>query len=401
MSATPSWLAPLREAADGRSHPGVEVIRGAAPGLFASDGVHAITSLLLAGLVIAAAVLRSGLAAGGFDLIALLLRCASVAFALRAVIALVRWGRRVARDGGATRHVLALSEHGLLHRTPDGERWLAREDVIALALPEERALRGVAVSLQPLYVVGRPQRAPVSWMLPPYFATSSEVLSARLQRWRGTPPSRAPSFAPPAVSAEERYARAARGQPGTGEVPVPEGFGYRLRAPYGVLLALVFVADAVLHAGAMRDELLPAAALSALLAPAALLVWFAWLRRKRRARLGMAMLLTGEELLVRGPHGTVSVPWTQLASVEVGTRSAWSPFVGRYLVRTLAFSAVDGTHMQFDAAFLGVPAEVVAALADAYRTGVLGPASGEAHGSGGGGGISGTDAATTSARSET
>ena len=42
------------------------------------------------------------------------------------------------------------------------------------------------------------------------------------------------------------------------------------------------------------------------LAPCALLIWFAWLRRKRNSRLGMAMMLAPEELLVRGPHGAVT-----------------------------------------------------------------------------------------------
>jgi hypothetical protein len=99
---------------------------------------------------------------------------------------------------------------------------------------------------------------------------------------------------------------------------------------------------------------------------------------------------------VRGPHGAVSLPWTQLASAEVFTRQAWSPFVGRYLIRSLWFTAQDGITMQFDGAFLGVPPEVVAALAEAHRTGTL-----ASQGSGGGGGISGSAGVTTSARSGT
>jgi hypothetical protein len=392
-ASEPGWLVPLREAASGRSSPNIEVVHGAPPGLVASDAVHALTSALMAALVIAAAVLRSSLSLQGFDLILLLLRTVSVAFALRAALALVSWCRRLLRDTRASEHVLAWSPDGLLHRGPHGERWLAREDVLAFVLPE---LSGVAAALQPLYVVARPTREPVSWSLPPYFSAGAEVLAARLRRWRGTPVRQTPEFVPPADAPEPRYARAASGRLELGEVPVPEGFGYRLRAPYGVLLALVFVADAVAHAGVLRTRLLPAAAASALLAPCALAVWFTWMRKRRKVRLGMAMLLTPEELLVRGPHGAVSLPWTQLASAEVVTRQAWSPFVGRYLIRSLWFTAQDGITMQFDGAFLGVPPEVVAALAEAHRTGTL-----ASQGSGGGGGISARADVTTSARSGT
>lgn len=382
MSAT------LREAASGKSVPGVEVVQGSAPGLLGADAIHALISALMAALVIAATVLRTGLTHAGFDLILLLLRTASVAFVLRASIALALWGRRLIEDARAREHVLAWSDEGLLYVSPQaGARFLARADVVAFVVPEQLAQRG-ARSLKPLYVVGRP---PHSICLPPYFAADAELLAARLQRWRGTLLEPALDFAPPSEGPEDRYTRAARGKLHDGEVPVPEGHGYRWRAPYGVLLALVFVVDAVRVAG---PRLYPAALASALLAPCALLGWFLWMRRRRATRLGMAMLLTREELLVRGPHGAVSLPWTQLASVEVIARQAWSPFVGRFLVRSLWFTARDGTTMQFDAAFLGWPPEVIAAQADGYRTGKL-----ASHGSGAGGGISGSSGAIASAHS--
>jgi hypothetical protein len=191
-------------------------------------------------------------------------------------------------------------------------------------------------------------------------------------------------------------------------VVVPEGFGYRRRAPFGVLLALVFVADAVHSAGPYRERLLPAASAAALLAFAALLAWFAWMRRRRAARLGIALLFTPEELLLRGRHGVVSTPWSQLARAEVESRLAWSPFLGSYVVRVLTFTAIDSSQVPFDAAFLGVPPEVVATLAEAYREGL--PASEAAsaddstpasQGSGAGGGNSGTLATAATASSST
>jgi hypothetical protein len=412
MTSEPSWVSPLREVASGKPRPpsardgaAIELVRGAPPGWLAGDAVHAITSVFLAALLIAAAWLRSHVQAGPVDLIGLLLRTASVAFALRALIALSLWLRRLARDSHASAHVLVWSRDGILWRAPDGERWLAREDVAAVVVPEERVVRGAATSLTPLYVVARPQSELTFWALPPYFSLSSEVLAARLERFRKPEHEPEPPVLPvPLLAPDERYSRAARGVRVAGEVPVREGFGYRLRAPYGVLLALVFVADAVLSAGALRARMLPAALLAALLAPGALLVWFVWMRRRRAVRLGIALLLTPEELLVRGKQGVVSVPWAQLASAEVVARLAWSPLVGSYLVRTLWFLTQDGMQMPFDGGFLAAPAEVVAALANAYRTGVLStglPASGSSHGSGVGGGISGTLATTTTADTTT
>src|SRR4051812_45046540 len=95
MNSPPPWVRALRAVADGqtgsgvtsRANAGVELVRGTPPGVLASDAIHALTSTLLAALVVAAAVLRTRLSVGPFDLIALLLRTASVAFVLRATIA--------------------------------------------------------------------------------------------------------------------------------------------------------------------------------------------------------------------------------------------------------------------------------------------------------------------------
>jgi hypothetical protein len=372
-SVEPAWLAVLRRAVRGTASPGIEVARGARPGFLSGDAVHALISTLLAALVLAAAVLRGTLSAGQFDLIALLLRTASVAFALRAAIAIAAVVRRTIRDRAAESHALAWSSEGLLESRPEGERWVAREDVLGFALPDERPVRGASSSRRPLYVVLTPEQAPRYWTLPPYYAASSEILQARLLRWLGTREAALPELAPPVSAPDERYLRAAEGRLAPGEVAVPEGFGYRLRAPYGALLALVFVGDALLQAGTERARLLAPAGLALALVPIALAVWFSWLRSRRAARLGLALLLTPEELLVRGKHGVASVPWTQLASVDVTARLAWSPFVGSYLVRMLSFQALDGSLIPFDESFLGVPADVIAVLAKAYRSGEYEP----------------------------
>ena len=368
----PFWLASLREGLAGRAPVGVEIARGVRPPLLAADAVHALTSVMFAALIVAAAIFRAQLGSSSFDLIALLLRTAGVAFTIRALSALARWGGRIVRHREAEQHSLAWSEQGMCWRGPHGEQWAERSELVGFALPEERSRAGA--SLKPLYVVLSPRGRPRHWALPPYFASSADILHARLSRTFG-PTSRGAEPAPPRTDPEARYLAAARGTAVPGDVVVPEGTGYRLRAPYGVLLALLFVADAVYSAGPLRPRLLPAAGAAALIAVGALLGWFAWMRKRRATRLGIALLLTPEELLIRGSHGVVSLPWTQLARAEVQSRLAWSPFVGSYSVRVLRLEGVDGSSVPFDSAFLGVPAEVVAALVEAYREGKVSPAS--------------------------
>ena len=97
--------------------------------------------------------------------------------------------------------------------------------------------------------------------------------------------------------------------------------------------------------------------------------WFVWMGRRRATRLGIAMLLTPEELLVRGGAGVMSVPWPQLSELTVQTSPRWSPFVGTYPARALQLNTQEGQRLVFDESFLGVPAEVVALLCRAYRGG--------------------------------
>jgi hypothetical protein len=90
--------------------------------------------------------------------------------------------------------------------------------------------------------------------------------------------------------------------------------------------------------------------------------------RRRATRLGIAMLITPEELLVRGRGGVLGVPWPQLQAAQVSARMAWSPFLGSFSVRTLVVTTTHGEVMSFDAGFLGVPPEVLAAVLDSQRS---------------------------------
>jgi hypothetical protein len=79
------------------------------------------------------------------------------------------------------------------------------------------------------------------------------------------------------------------------------------------------------------------------------------------------MLFTRAELLLRGPHGVVAVPWAQLLSTELKLTARWSPFVGTYAARMLILTTNTGERMLFDRSFLGVPLEAIEVLCRHYR----------------------------------
>lgn len=363
----------LEEALAGRGSQGIEVIRGTRPALLDVQAAKALSAPFLAAFMIAAAVLRMQIATTSLDLLTLLLRTAAFAFSLRALILLVRFGMRLAKDVKAPEHRLAFSRDGLLWQRPEGTRFIPRGHVVALCVPEAKSSRLLSESYLPLLLVKRPNGQGLYESLPPYFAASSDILAARLSRALGLD-TEAEAFPPPPPhdAAQERYMRAVDGKAGPGETVVPEGRGYRLRGPYGVLLGVVFAVDALITATSHRAQLLQPVLLSCILALVLPGAWLFVMSRRASVRLGIAMLLTPEELIVRGKQGVVSVPWNQLGDVTLKLREMWSPFVGGYTVKTLLITTHEGAFMSFDGGFLGVPPEVVLELCAAYRKGKIG-----------------------------
>lgn len=367
----PASLTALRQATreGGLRSPDVEIARGARPPIFDADAARAVSSLFMAAFVVAAAIFRERVSSASFDLMALVLRAAALAFCVRCLLSLFVWVRRLRRDLGASRYVLAWSADALLLRAPHGETWVARSDVLGIAQPEApQNRRVVPPAPRPLALVLKPEQGLRTLELPPYFAADQAILAARLTRWLEQP-SRAAAerFDPPKPNPEARYTRIASGKLEAGEVSVPEGRGYLLRAPYGVLLGCAFAADALRAAGPLAPRLMPGVIAACLLALAFLGGWLLWMQRREKSRLGIAMALTREEMLLRGKAGTVSIPWGQLLDVEVYTRLAWSPFFGSYPVQQLLLHTTDGAQTVFDAGFLGVAPEVVAVLCESYR----------------------------------
>ncbi|MFT3922531.1 MAG: hypothetical protein QM778_08355 [Myxococcales bacterium] len=368
----PDWVSGLRQAtrsAAAIAHGEVEVMRGARPAFFDTDVARALSSALFAAFVVAAAIFRERVGgAGALDLIALLLRAASVAFVLRALIALGVLVRRARGETDAAEHTLAFGTAGILLLGPRGEVSASKADVLAVALPEQPEGGAARSPRKPLLLVLKPDGRPRALEIPPYFAGSQDILAARLTRWLARPESEPERrFERPKPNPEEQYARIARGSTEAGEVCVPEGLGYRVRAPYGALLGCLFAVDTVRSAGPMAKQLWPGVAAACALALAFLAGWFVWMNGRRKSRLGIAMALTREELLLRGKAGVVGIPWGQFSEIDVDLRLTWSPFYGSYPVRVLSLSTLDGERVLFDGGFLGIEPEHVAALCEGYR----------------------------------
>lgn len=364
----------LRRAARGEAQAGVELLRGARPSLLDATSANAVSSLVLAAFVTGAALFRGQAASvlGGpqFDLIASVLRCLALAFVVRAAIATVRSVRTLLRDGAARDAVLALGEEGLLLKLPGSEQPVARSEVLGVTFEAPLPSRTLTPRAPDVQLVltsagGKPRVV----RIPPYFAPSAEITVARLQRWlsRGDElrvPER-DSAAP--EDPELHYQAAARGQHWAGEAAIPDGGGYLLRAPYTALLGLVFALDVLRTAGPMRAQIVQPVLAAAALCVALIVGWLLWMQRRRATRLGLGMLLTPDELLLRGKAGVVAVPWPQLVQVEVGVRPRWSPFVGPYAARTLTLTTQEQQHMLFDQSFLGTSVEAIALLCKSYR----------------------------------
>jgi hypothetical protein len=351
---------------------GVETMYGARPSFLNAQTAHALTSAVLAAFVILAARFRSELSAGQLDLIASGLRVAALAFVLRALIDFARFARALVGDRVARSAQLVLTPDELVLRVAGEEQRVRRDEVLGISAQETLPTRtlparpdAIALTLTPRG--GKPRVV----FVPPYFAPTSEIALARLTRWRGAAPdgpAREPNeeLAGPiddAVQAPDaHYERAASGSTTEPDVVIPEGRGYLLRAPYTALLGMCFALDVFFSAGTSRLLIATPVVAACALSIAVLVAWFAWITRKRKSRRGIGMLLTRAELLLRGPHGVVAVPWAQLASTELRVSARWSPFVGSYAVRVLTLGTNTGERMIFDQSFLGVPLEVVEVL---------------------------------------
>ncbi len=353
----------------------VEVLRPERPPLFDSEGVRAVMAPFLAALVWAGAVFREIVADSPIDPAALLMRAVALGFTVRAALAGRRFVGRLGLWAAADRWGLALAPEGLLLRTPRGDVAVAREDVLGVREHGHWGEQSAERRWSGVYVVTYPDTGRLFVAIPPVFERSPGVLAERLMRWLGPRsvddgPTEHPA---PARLASKLYDDAAEGRVPEGVTVIRHGAAWLARGPYATILLGVVIVEGFLRLGpdawSRMGVVLPAAvALSLVAVP---LVW-GWLTRRAIApRKGIALLFTPAEMLMRTRAGVVRATWKGLAQLRLEGKPTWSILSGYHQARTLVIERRDDPVIRYDEAFLGVPAEVVIVLANAYRKALI------------------------------
>lgn len=366
------WIARCEAALRGEPAPGVDRLPPARPPLLDARGRRALLVPLTAGFLWAAVVFREGLA-HPLDPLALLLRLLALAATLRALVALALLGARVRELLRRDRYGLALADEGLLLRTPRTDFAVPKHEIVDVVEHGAWQDRG-AQRWADVYVVTRPDSGRLHLSLPPFFAHTPGVLAERLMRWRGVAEAPAePEPREPAELASKLFDAVAAGERPAGVAVIEHGRGWLRRGPYATVLLGVAALEGWLRSSeAVRAQLGATAplviALCLLVVP---VLWIVLTRRDMAPRRGIALVLTPAELLLRTRSGVHRVRWSQVARVEVASRTAWSILFGAHESRSLIVHRKDDDPISYAEPFLGAPAEVVLALCEGYRRGGL------------------------------
>lgn len=376
MAETTNWIADAETALDGKPVEGVELLAGQRPPVLDRAGIRAAVAPFLAAFMWSAVVFRENMVSQPLDGLALILRLLALALSVRAAMALATLWSRVRGMAESPRHKLALTDGGLLYRTPDADFALAREDIIGI---RERGDWGKRSGRRwgDVYVITRPDSGRTHIALPPYFERTPGILAERLMRWRGV------VDAPETVEYPERVQLASKlfddvaaGARPAGVSIILHGRGWLRRAPYATVLLGVAVLDGFVRMpAAQRDAVGLGAPLVVVFA--LVIVPFFWLmlvQHDIRPRKGVALVLTPSEMLMRTRSGVHRVSWASLSRLEITSRTVWSILQGAHEARSLVIHRKDeaDNDITYVEAFLGAPAEVVVGLCDAYRKGIIG-----------------------------
>jgi hypothetical protein len=367
------WIEDAEAVLRGESREGVQRIDGERPPVLDPTGLYAVVTPFLAAFMWAAAVFRETTQHAPLDGLALLLRLMAIALSVRAALSLRLLAQRLQVWLQRARYTLVLGDGGLLYRGPDGDRVVQREDVLAVREHGDWRKRG-GRRWSPVYVVTRPSSGRLHLVLPPVFCSTPGILAEKLMRWRGVVPApETPEYPPPAGLPSKLYDAVAAGERPADVAVIEHGSDWLRRGPYATVLLGLAVLD-----GFLRLEPGARAAIG-MTAPFVLgftlvvvpLAWILYTRRDIAPQKGLALILTPAEMLLRTGAGVHRVAWQGLTRTEIQSRSAWSILQGHHESRAVVFTRSDGESITYVEAFLGLPAEVVCALCDAYRRGVV------------------------------
>ncbi len=374
-----SWVDRAERALDtGRpAQDGDRVLRGQTPPLLDADGFKAALAPMLAALVWAAAIFREQIAGTPVDPLALLLRVLAIGLTLRVVVLGGALFTRLATFVSARRFGLVLTPEGLFYRAPGMDVVVRREDIVGIAERGTWQKRSAGRRWSEVFVVTDPATGRTHVALPPVFEDTPGLLAERLMRWRGASP-----FTPrdedapapePAALASRVYDDAAAGKPEPGVTAIAHGYEWLKKAPYLPLVVALGAADSLVRGGSevwsAVGPLIGGGLFIAFLAVPAR--WFWMTRRDVRPRLGLSLVLTPAEALMRTAKGMIRVRWTQLDRVSVDAKRKWSVLEGAHDLRQLVLTRRHASPVRYDEPYLGLPVEVAEVLVDAYRDGRL------------------------------
>lgn len=370
-----SWVADAEAALRGESVDGVEVVPRHRPPLIDAFARRALLTPFIAAFLWAAVVFREA-QRQPLEPVALVLRLLALALTVRALLVVAQLGQRLLTSLRRERYGLALTEHGLLFRTPETDHAIPRQDVIDVREPGHWRERGGARWAE-VYLVTRPSAGRSHLSLPPVLDATPGVLCERLMRWRGVlaarPATEALEPTRPTELPSKLFDDAARGQLPVGVVALRHGRAWLQRAPHATVLLGVVLLDGYLRLPpqmrAQLGVLVPAViALCLFVVP---LGWLALMRADMAPRKGLSFVLTPAELMLRTRAGVLRVPWDELGKLEIVSRTGWSIVAGAHDSRTLILNRKDEPPIHYAEAFLGAPADVVMALCEAYKKGLL------------------------------
>jgi hypothetical protein len=372
-----NWIEAASAALQGGPTEGVEVdvLPRAQPPLLDANGVRALLSPFIAAFLWAATLFRETQVHHALDPLSLLFRVLALALSVRALRLLIELSAKLRVRLAAARYALALTPEGLLFRSPDGDVVVPREHVLDVRARGDWAGKS-ARRWADVYVVTHPDSTRFYLALPPLFERTPGILAETLMRWRG-----APADVPPADTespepeplATKLWERAARREPTPGVVAIRHGSAWLQRGPYASVLLGIAMLDGFLRMPAESRALLsqgPAQLLAAALVCIPL-GWIVFTRASLASRQGLAMVLTPAELLVRSRAGLQRIAWSNVTRSEVQARTTWSILQGAHEARALVVHRKDAPAIQCSEAFVSTPVEVIAALCDAYRKGMV------------------------------
>lgn len=369
---TRHWIEQAEQAFTGAPSDEVTLIDIHKPKLFDGEGIRAVTAPFFAAFMWAAGFLREEMAGSSMDLIALVLRFLALALTVRTILAIRQLAARLSLRINAPKYKLALTEEGLLYRTPKGDVAVPKADVVAIKEPGGLGDRGG--DFRPVYVVTQPDTGRTHVPIAPVLDRTPRALAERLMRWLG-PIAAQEGFELPAQTElpSKVYDDAAKGEITPGHVALKHGSAWFRGGPYASLIFGLAIADSYVRMPAQSKELL-GPVLPTILVIVFLLVPILWVIAVGvdiGPRKGLSMLLTPGEAIMRTRKGVHVIPWTDLKRASASARRSWSLIRGAHESRGLLIERHEEDSIDYVETFLGAPAEVVVGLCEGLKKGII------------------------------